>query len=188
MRTYRPIPLKNLVDNEAGIIVDLEATTALRNYSQPRTGIPRDGFIRYRAALHDCTNCFLKTRCWANTKVTKIMRPKHENGRDVARYSIRQPSINKRARSAKKVETQFAHMNRILKVNRLRLRRLSVASDEFYSPRLHRTRNGWRNAWRLVRPKSPKPFQFDQNKPNESKRKQLMNKKSSMTGDRNSSW
>ena len=45
--------------------------------------------------------------------------------------SVRQRPINKRAKRAKKVEMLFVHMKRILKMDRLRLRGLSGARDEF---------------------------------------------------------
>ena len=102
-----------------------------RNYSKPRGGIPKDGFIRYRAALHDCTNCSWKTQCCPNTKVRKILRSRHENVRDVARAIGKTPAYQQTRRERKKVEMLFAHMKRILKMDRLRLRGLSGARDEF---------------------------------------------------------
>jgi len=102
-----------------------------RNYSKPRKGIPKDGFIRYRAALHDCSACSLKAQCCPNTKVRKILRSQHENVRDVARAVSKTTAYQQARKERKKVEMLFAHMKRILKMDRLRLRGLSGARDEF---------------------------------------------------------
>ncbi len=59
------------------------------------------------------------------------MRSIHESARDVARR-IRTTEQYQRSRyERKKVEMLFAHLKRILKLDRLRLRGLSGASDEF---------------------------------------------------------
>jgi hypothetical protein len=55
----------------------------------------------------------------------------HESARDVAR-KIRNTEQYERSRNErKKVEMLFAHLKRILRLDRLRLRGLSGASDEF---------------------------------------------------------
>jgi len=102
-----------------------------RNYSQPLSGIPKDGFIRYRASLFDCSACSLKEQCCPNTKTRKIMRSQYENVRDVARAVGQTAAYQRTRRDRKKVEMLFAHMKRILKMDRLRLRGLSGARDEF---------------------------------------------------------
>jgi len=102
-----------------------------RNYSQPLSRIPKDGFVRYRASLFDCSACSLKTRCCPNTKTRKIMRSQYENVRDLARAVGQTAAYQRTRRDRKKVEMLFAHMKRILKMNRLRLRGLSGARDEF---------------------------------------------------------
>lgn len=102
-----------------------------RNYSQPLSGIPKDGFIRYRASLYDCSACSLKAQCCPNTRTRKIMRSQYEKVRDVARAVGQTAAYQRTRRDRKKVEMLFAHMKRILKVDRLRLRGLSGARDEF---------------------------------------------------------
>ncbi len=102
-----------------------------RNYSQPRSGVPQDGFIRYRASQFDCTTCSMKAQCCPNTKVRKILRSQYENARDVARTVGKTAAYQQTRRDRKKVEMLFAHMKRILKMDRLRLRGLSGARDEF---------------------------------------------------------
>ena len=55
----------------------------------------------------------------------------HEGVRDVARAVGQTAAYQRTRRDRKKVEMLFAHMKRILKVDRLRLRGLSGARDEF---------------------------------------------------------
>jgi len=102
-----------------------------RNYQKPRSDVPRDGFFRYRASQVDCAVCSLKAQCCPNTKTRKIMRSQHENVRDVARAVGRTTAYQQTRKDRKKVEMLFAHMKRILKMDRLRLRGLSGARDEF---------------------------------------------------------
>jgi hypothetical protein len=60
-----------------------------------------------------------------------LVRSIHESARDVAREVRKTPAYRKTRRQRKQVEMLFAHMKRILKVDRLRLRGLSGAQDEF---------------------------------------------------------
>jgi transposase len=102
-----------------------------RNFKNPR-GIPTtDGHIRYRASVSDCGSCPLKQRCCPNTPVRKVTRSVHESARDVARAIAQTPEYSMTRRHRKKVEILFAHMKRILKVDRLRLRGLGGAREEF---------------------------------------------------------
>ena len=59
------------------------------------------------------------------------MRSIHETSRDVARRIALTPEYIVSRRLRKKVEVLFAHMKRILKIDRLRLRGMSGATDEF---------------------------------------------------------
>lgn len=61
----------------------------------------------------------------------RIMRSVHESSRDVARALASTPEYAQSRRDRKKVEMLFAHLKRILKLDRLRLRGLSGARDEF---------------------------------------------------------
>ena len=87
--------------------------------------------FRYRASLYDCQDCRLKSRCCPNTAIRKIDRSPHEPARDVARALAKTEAYRLSRRHRKKVEILFAHMKRVLKVDRLRLRGLSGAKDEF---------------------------------------------------------
>lgn len=59
------------------------------------------------------------------------MRSIHENARVVARNLAATLEFEQSRRERKKVEMLFAHLKRILKVDRLRLRGLTGAQDEF---------------------------------------------------------
>jgi hypothetical protein len=55
----------------------------------------------------------------------------HENARDVARSFAGTEDFEKSRRERKKIEMRFAHLKRILKLGRLRLRGPRGAQDEF---------------------------------------------------------
>ena len=102
-----------------------------RTYKKPRSGVNKDGTIRYRASVHDCRGCPLKMQCCPNTVTRKITRSIHEAARNVARQ-VRQTARYKQSRKdRKKVEMLFGHLKRILKLDRLRLHGMSGAHDEF---------------------------------------------------------
>jgi hypothetical protein len=61
----------------------------------------------------------------------KIPRDLNENARDVARALASTPEYEAACRRRKKVEMLFAHLKRILRVGRLRLRGPCGAKDEF---------------------------------------------------------
>jgi transposase len=90
-----------------------------------------DATILYRASKHDCAGCALKSRCSPNTPARKVPRSIHEGARDMARRIAKswEGQISRRLR--KKVEMLFAHLKRILKMDRLRLRGPNGARDEF---------------------------------------------------------
>jgi transposase len=86
---------------------------------------------RYRASLYDCQDCPLKSQCCPNMAIRKIDRSPHEPARDVARAIAKTDEYKQSRKDRKKVEVLFAHLKRILKLDRLRLRGLSGARDEF---------------------------------------------------------
>jgi transposase len=102
-----------------------------RNFKKPRGIVNKAGFIRYRASLHDCTDCPLKPRCCPNAVSRHIVRHVHEAARDVARAVAKTDDYRRTRRQRKQVEMLFAHMKRILKMDRLRLRGINGARDEF---------------------------------------------------------
>jgi transposase len=102
-----------------------------RKFKTPRTGITKSNEIKYRASKADCAACPLKEQCCPNTEIRKVARSIYEPARDVARAVAKTPAYRKTRRQRKQVEMLFAHMKRILKMDRLRLRGLSGARDEF---------------------------------------------------------
>jgi hypothetical protein len=102
-----------------------------RSFTNPRTHITKADTIIYRSSKSDCAACPMKDRCCPNTPIRKIARSVHESARDVARRIRTSDQYQRSRRERKKVEMLFAHLKRILKLDRLRLRGLSGASDEF---------------------------------------------------------
>jgi hypothetical protein len=96
----------------------------------PHRGQKRYPF-RYRASLYDCQICELKPKCCPNMSIRKIDRSPHESARDVARALRKTEEYRQSRRERKKVEILFAHLKRVLKLGRLRLRGPSGAHDEF---------------------------------------------------------
>jgi transposase len=92
--------------------------------------ITTDNTILYRARNPDCAGCALKPKCCPNTPNRKIARSIHEEARDYARSLSGTPAYLQSRRDRKKVEMSFAHLKRILKLDRLRLRGMSGANDE----------------------------------------------------------
>ncbi len=93
--------------------------------------ITTDSTRLYRTRNNDCRHCPDKYRCCPNTPFRKIARSIYEASRDVARKLVDTPAYQQSRKDRKKVEILFAHMKRILKLDRLRLRGLSGAADEF---------------------------------------------------------
>ena len=102
-----------------------------RTYATPRSGITKDGTRIYRASKRDCDGCSLKARCCPNTPARKIPRDLDEDARDVARALAGTPAYERSRHRRKKVEMLFAHLKRILRLGRLRLRGPCGARDEF---------------------------------------------------------
>ncbi len=102
-----------------------------RVFRKPRSGITKDNTINYRSIRSDCEVCPLKQRCCANTPYRKVTRSIYESARDVAREVAKTSDYRRTRRQRKQVEMLFGHMKRILKVDRLRLRGLTGAQDEF---------------------------------------------------------
>lgn len=102
-----------------------------RAFKNPRTRITKADTIIYRSSQPDCTTCPQKGQCCPNTPTRKIARSIHEAERSVARATATTPEYRQSRCDRKKVEMLFAHLKRILKLDRLRLRGLSGTQDEF---------------------------------------------------------
>ena len=102
-----------------------------RNFAHARTGITKANTMIYRASQRDCASCALKARCCPNMLFRKITRSVHEPARDVVRRLRDTTEYRQSRRQRKKVEMLFGHLKRILKLDRLRLRGMTGANDEF---------------------------------------------------------
>ena len=97
------------------------------------TGRVHDGrTILYRASTRDCGSCQLKPKCTPNVTFRKIPRDVHEDARDATRALMDTPEFARSRNERKKVEMRFAHLKTQLGFERMRLRGLSGARDEFH--------------------------------------------------------
>ena len=101
-------------------------------YRVPRPLVDEDGMMRYRASKLDCESCPLKPHCCPTAPARKIPRSIHEGARDMARDIAATDAYVTSRRERKKVEMLFAHLKRILRLDRLRLRGPNGARDEFH--------------------------------------------------------
>jgi hypothetical protein len=87
--------------------------------------------LRYRASTYDCGPCPLKSKCCPNTPQRMIPRDVNEDARDVARAHATTDAFVQFRHDRKRVEMLFAHLKRIFRLSRLRLRGPRGAQDEF---------------------------------------------------------
>jgi transposase len=87
--------------------------------------------LLYLARKHDCDGCELKALCCPKAPFRRIPRDIHERARDVARSFADTEAFEQSRRERKKIEMRFAHLKRILRLGRLRLRGPRGAQDEF---------------------------------------------------------
>jgi transposase len=91
--------------------------------------IDQGHIVYYRASKRDCSACLLKPKC-TTAVARKITRDVDEDIRDHVRALARTEAFQQSRCERKKVEMRFAHMKRILRLDRLRLRGLNGARDE----------------------------------------------------------
>jgi transposase len=97
------------------------------------TGTVHDGrTIVYRASTRDCGPCSAKPKCTPNMTFRKIPRDVHEDARDATRALMGTPEFAKSRNERKKIEMRFAHLKTHHGFERMRLRGLSGARDEFH--------------------------------------------------------
>ena len=97
------------------------------------TGRVHDGrTILYRASKLDCDRCPLKARCCPNVTWRKVPRDVNEEARDIARALMKTPEYERSRDERKRVEMRFAHLKTHHRFERMRLRGLSGARDEFH--------------------------------------------------------
>src|SRR5499425_2587278 len=87
--------------------------------------------LYYRPRARDCRGCPLKPQCCPKALVRRIPRSLYEPARDVARAAAKTEAFEQSRRDRKRVEMLFAHLKRILRLGRLRLRGPRGAQFEF---------------------------------------------------------
>ena len=85
----------------------------------------------YRSSMIDCAPCQLKARCCPKAPFRRVPRSIHERARDVARSLAGTDAYEQSRHDRKRIEMRFAHLKRILRLGRLRLRGPRGAQDEF---------------------------------------------------------
>ncbi|NIY95556.1 transposase [Salipiger sp. HF18] len=102
-----------------------------RNYSDPNRGQDTGGRKKYRALKATCQACPSKEICCPKAEARYVTREPHEEAREFARECRKTKAYKVSRDKRKKVEMLFAHLKRILGLNRLRLRGPNGAKDEF---------------------------------------------------------
>jgi Transposase DDE domain len=93
--------------------------------------VHNDKALLYRATRRECGICPLKPQCSPKEPSRKISRDIHERARDVARSFVGTEGFEQLRRERKKIEMRFAHLKRILRLDRLRLCGPRGAQHEF---------------------------------------------------------
>ena len=90
-----------------------------------------DEMLAYRASMPACAACAFKARCCPKEPARKILRSVYEEARHVARAIAKTEAFEQSCRDRKRIEMLFAHLKRILRLGRLRLRGPRGAQFEF---------------------------------------------------------
>ena len=88
--------------------------------------------LLYRASKRDCESCPLRAKCCTTAEARKIPRDLHEDARNLARRKMTTKAFAKSRDERKRVEMRFGHLKTHHGFERLRLRGLSGARDEFH--------------------------------------------------------
>jgi len=109
-----------------------------------------DQRLRYRALKRECDVCPLRSQCCPKESPRYVARDVNEDARDVARRKMRTKAFARSRDERKRVEMRFAHLKTHHGFERLRLRGLTGARDEFHLAAI--VQNLKTLALRLVRP------------------------------------
>ena len=135
------IPVREMSDRQDGIFSrsDFRWDSKHGVYICPNgkplrtSGTVHDGCtLLYRASKHDCDKCPIRAKCCTTDQARKIPRDLHEDARDVARRKMRTKAFARSRDERKRVEMRFAHLKTHHGFERMRLRGLSGARDEFH--------------------------------------------------------
>ena len=117
---FRYDPINNVYHCPAG-----------KTLTTPGTLVNDGTTLLYMARKHDCDGCELKALCCPKGPFRRIPRSQHEAARDITRSFAGTEIFEQSRRERKKIEMRFAHLKRILRLDRLRLRGPRGAQDEF---------------------------------------------------------
>ncbi len=98
--------------------------------------------LLYTAKTRDCRSCLLKTQGCPEVPLRRIPRNLYEEARDVARALSTTEAFERSRRDRKRVEMLFAHLKRIFRLGRLRLRGPCGASLSSQWPQSRKTSVG----------------------------------------------
>ena len=87
--------------------------------------------LLYMASMRHCRSCLLKAQCCPKAPFRRVPRSIYEEARDVAREMAKTEAFERSRHDRKRVEMLFAHLKRILRLGRLRLRGPRGAQFEF---------------------------------------------------------
>lgn len=104
------------------------------NGKEMRTGgsITKNNARLYSALKRDCDACALKQRCCPGQPSRRLPRDINEDARDIARRKMKTKAFVRSRDERKRVEMRFAHLKTHHRFERMRLRGLSGARDEFH--------------------------------------------------------
>src|SRR5260221_167537 len=105
--------------------------------------VVNDNQLLYRASKYDCDDCALKPRCCPKEPARKVPLYILEGARDMARDIAKTDAYSTSRRERKKVEMLFAHLKRILRLDRLSLGGPGGARDESLWAPPHRPCGSW---------------------------------------------
>jgi transposase len=87
--------------------------------------------LLYLASTRDCAPCPFKAQCCPKMPARRVPRSIYECARDLARSLAGTDAFEQSRHDRKRIEMRFAHLKRILRLGRLRLRGPRGAQDEF---------------------------------------------------------
>lgn len=93
---------------------------------------PKDGLHQHRARKPDCGGCVSKMRCCPKEPMRKVLRSVHEEARRLAGSLAGTDDFLRSWDERQKVEMRFAHLSTHHGFERMRLRGLTSARDEFH--------------------------------------------------------
>jgi hypothetical protein len=103
-----------------------------RKHADDNGAANKEDGIRYVASITDCRVCPLKSKCCPNMKGRQITRDIDEDARDVARRKMKTKAFLRSRDQRKRVEIRFGHLKTHHGFERMRLRGLTGARDEFH--------------------------------------------------------